>query len=166
MTRTVLPAEEFLHPLPLGAVLLMAVNDHLLKGAGVLPGWLTGKLSDVAGLLFFPLLLTALWRTTAWLARRGRKPLSPALLAAATLLTAGCFAAIKLSPALAGLTEALVPRLDPTGFVRASRVVVDPTDLLALPVLVLTWAHGRRFFRRLHDDLDQRSKPSQKRQST
>src|SRR5690242_20127817 len=58
-------AGALLHPLPLAAVAVLAINDHLLKGAGVLPGWLTGKLSDIAGLFFFPLLLTALARG-AW----------------------------------------------------------------------------------------------------
>ena len=32
-----------LHPLPLAAILVTAANDHLLKGSGLLPGWLTGK---------------------------------------------------------------------------------------------------------------------------
>src|SRR5688572_14818396 len=58
--RTALPAGEFLHPWPLAAVILLAVNDHVLKGSGLLPNWLTGKLSDFAGLFLFPLLVTAL----------------------------------------------------------------------------------------------------------
>jgi hypothetical protein len=34
---------------------LLALNDHLLKG--IFPGFITGKLSDFAGLVFFPLVL-------------------------------------------------------------------------------------------------------------
>ena len=51
-----------LHPLPLAAIALTALNDHLLKGSGALPGWLTGKLSDFAGLFFFPIAVVAAWR--------------------------------------------------------------------------------------------------------
>lgn len=52
-------AEHICHPVALAAVAVLAANDHLLKGSGLLPGALTGKLSDVAGLFFFPLLLSA-----------------------------------------------------------------------------------------------------------
>ena len=46
------------HPVTIAAVALLLMNDHVLKSA-----WrssATGKLSDVAGLVFFPLLLGAL----------------------------------------------------------------------------------------------------------
>lgn len=53
------------------ALAVLLLNDHLLKGAGLLPGWLTGKLSDVAGLYVAPVVLAALigieTRTGAWL---------------------------------------------------------------------------------------------------
>ena len=58
------------HPILLVAVALLLLNDHLLKQAS--PGWLTGKLSDVAGLLAFAWLWAALlparhrWRTLAF----------------------------------------------------------------------------------------------------
>lgn len=39
------------HPGFWSALGVLVVNDHWLKGAGVLPGWLTGKLSDFAGLV-------------------------------------------------------------------------------------------------------------------
>jgi len=29
------------HPLPLAAIALTAINDHVLKGSGLLPAWLT-----------------------------------------------------------------------------------------------------------------------------
>jgi len=81
---------DLAHPLPLLAVVVLCLNDHFLKGSGLLPGWLTGKLSDFAGLFFFPILLcsAALWlspedqRARAE-GRRGatfRPPRSPALL--------------------------------------------------------------------------------------
>jgi len=47
------------HPLSLASVAFLVANDHLLKRA--YPSVLTGKLSDFAGLFFFPFLLTALF---------------------------------------------------------------------------------------------------------
>lgn len=40
------------HPVTVFATALLIVNDHLLKAA--YPGWVTGKLSDVAGLVMAP----------------------------------------------------------------------------------------------------------------
>lgn len=149
MTRrpTVLPAEELLHPYPLLAVVVLVVNDRLLKGGGVLPGWLTGKLSDVAGLFFFPLLLTALARLAAWPLLRRRPPLTRRLLAGAIVLTAVGFAAVKLIPSVGYAFAAVSAWLEPLD--RFARVVVvqDPTDLMVLPVLALTAWHGARFCR-------------------
>jgi hypothetical protein len=145
--RTVLPAEELLHPYPLLAVIVLVVNDRLLKGSGVLPGWLTGKLSDVAGLFFFPLLLTALARLAAWPLLRRRPPLTRWLLAGAIALTAAGFAAVKLVPAAGRAFAAASAWLEPLDRFARVTVVQDPTDLLALPVLALTAWHGARFCR-------------------
>ena len=43
--------------------MLLALNDHVLKQAW--PGWVTGKLSDVAGLVVAPAVLAV--RARAWL---------------------------------------------------------------------------------------------------
>ena len=43
------------HPLAVGSLVLLALNDHVLKQAW--PGWVTGKLSDLAGLVVAPLVL-------------------------------------------------------------------------------------------------------------
>jgi hypothetical protein len=55
---------EFIAPLPLAAVVLMVVNDRLLKP--LLHNWVSGKLSDVAVCFFLPLYLSAVlglvWR--------------------------------------------------------------------------------------------------------
>ena len=58
------------HPLSLGAVALLLLNDHVLKQA--FPSILTGKLSDFAGLFFFPFLLAVLVGLTGWGAKRPR----------------------------------------------------------------------------------------------
>lgn len=52
------PADHLLHPLAIAAVATMAINDHVVKHWW--PGWVSGKLSDVAGLVVLPLTLLAL----------------------------------------------------------------------------------------------------------
>ena len=46
-----------IHPATLLCIGLLVLNDHLFKA--VAPSWSTGKLSDLAGLFFFPFLLAA-----------------------------------------------------------------------------------------------------------
>lgn len=123
-------AAELCHPLPLVAVLVLAVNDGWLKTAHLLPAWLTGKLSDVAGLFFFPLLLVALVRGAMVAARRSPPRVAGPCGLVAILATAAGFVAVKLWPAC----NALVGRCWGT-------MVMDRTDLWALPVLLLTWSY-------------------------
>lgn len=42
-------------PVVVSSIVLLVLNDAVWKGAG--PGWLTAKLSDFTGLIFFPGLL-------------------------------------------------------------------------------------------------------------
>ena len=62
------------HPIWWGALALLLVNDDLLKGRGIVPGWLTGKLSDFAFLVVAPVVFAAL------IPRRvpGRRTFAPA----------------------------------------------------------------------------------------
>lgn len=124
-------AARLCHPVPLAAVLVMTANDHLLKGSGALPGVVTGKLSDVAGLFFFPLLLAALLSLLLHLGRLHAS--GPAVDGASVLVTGLVFAGIKLSPVLNSAVETLW-----------APSVRDPSDLLALPMLGLSWAWMRR----------------------
>jgi len=121
--RELHPERVLMHPLWLGALALLVVNDHLLKGAGVLPAVVTGKLSDVAGLVMAPALLATLVRAGS------RRALLFAHLAIGLV-----FAAVNLSPAAARGFEALMA-LGPLPW----HITVDPTDLLTLPALVLSW---------------------------
>jgi hypothetical protein len=115
------PARALLHPLWLASLVVLGVNDHLLKGSGLLPGWLTGKLSDIAGLLVAPALFACLVRVRS---ARG--------LAAGHALVGAVFAAIKLSPAALAAWSWAFDRLG-VGW----QGVCDPTDLVALAVLPL-----------------------------
>lgn len=68
ITNVSVPGSGLLHPLPLLAIAVLCLNDHVFK-AHFGSVW-TGKLSDFAGLAYFPLFLQALWEL--WAARRGR----------------------------------------------------------------------------------------------
>lgn len=115
-----------IHPVSLAAIGLLLLNDHVLKP--LLPGPLTGKLSDVAGLVFFPLLLSV---------ALGPAIRKPGMTIWTSVLSTGIwFGAINTIPEAARATERLI-----TPFL-SWRVTVDPTDLVALPALglaVLVW---------------------------
>jgi len=122
-----------LHPVALTAIAVLVINDHILKDA--YPSWLTGKLSDVAGMIFFPLLVAAL---LAPLARRMRIA-RDRLITACVIATGVGFAAIKLWEPATVLCQHVL------GLLQLSpgpvQIVRDPTDLLALAALAfpLSW---------------------------
>jgi hypothetical protein len=134
--RHAAPLGEFFHPLPLLALVVLGLNDHAFKGSGLLPGWLTGKLSDFAGLLFFPLLLTAGADSLAWLLARRHVDFSlrPWKLAAAILATGIAFSLLKLSPGAARALDGIL----------GGWTIADRTDLVALSSLAVAWWVGSR----------------------
>jgi hypothetical protein len=142
--------EALLHPVALAALVLLVVNDHVLKSA--YPGFVTGKLSDAAGLTVFPLFLHALvetgfrvtgasftrWYRTAALAGAAITAFGFAVVKGseqgADLFRNGLGAVRCLPHALSGLNPMAC----------RARVVQDVTDLWALPfVLVSVWLLGR-----------------------
>lgn len=132
----------FVHPVPLIAVAILALNDHFLKYQ--FPSEFTGKLSDVAGLFLFPLFLVALVCLTANLIQDKRESIywiNRPLLVGAILVTAAIFSAVKLSHAAADFYLQTLGRL---GF--PSRIVMDPSDLWTLFILIFTYWYGSRFF--------------------
>lgn len=120
---TLRPARALVHPVWWIALALLIANDHVFKGSGLLPAAVTGKLSDFVGLLVAPVLLASLLRT--------RTALGFGL---AHLAVALGFAAINLSPSVAG---AVVVATAATPF--PWDIVVDPTDLIALPMVALSY---------------------------
>lgn len=138
-----------LHPVSLAAIALLVVNDHVLKAAW--PGLVTGKLSDVAGMIFFPLLLAAVAQQV-----RPGLPLRRTVHVSA-VLTALVFAAIKVWPlagdayrvGLAGLQwpfRALWALVHGHGLPSLAPVMLtrDATDLVAIPaVLIAVWLAHR-----------------------
>jgi len=148
------PADGLLHPVALLALVLLGLNDHLLKARW--PGPITGKLSDLAGMVCFPLVLVALKE----LVFPGPAPFRPSrrALRVACATTGVGFALVKTWifagaiwawtwgalqwPLLALVALAHgrgIPPLMPVALVR------DPTDLVALPLVFLAlWVGGRR----------------------
>lgn len=117
-----------LSPWFLMALALLILNDHLLKA--LYPSFVTGKLSDFAGLFIFPLFITVV--LSRWSASPRQVLLMHGLVGVA-------FAAWKLAPVeivlewLARLTSLPMP----------SRVK-DATDLIALSMLPLSYLFWRR----------------------
>jgi hypothetical protein len=96
------------HPVFTGSVALLAVNDHVLKARW--PGLITGKLSDIAGVILIGIAATAL---------TGRATLSARSTAVAfTLLKTWPPVAAWAAPILGGVTR------------------TDPTDLIVLLALI------------------------------
>lgn len=112
-----------LHPAWLGAVATLAINDHLLKGSGLLPARFTGKLSDIVGLFAAPLLLAVVLRVSS---RRGW--------ALAHIAIAVVFSAIQVSVAAADAWSGFMGMF---GFPWV--ITSDLTDLLTLPALAVSY---------------------------
>ncbi|MEU2615276.1 hypothetical protein ABZ570_27400 [Micromonospora sp. NPDC007271] len=121
-------------PVTVLALVVLVLNDHVLKAAQ--PGWLTGKLSDVAGLVLAPPLVAALAALAV--------PRLPARAAAGLglgLVGVG-FTVVKTSGYAAAAASAAWSAASGPSLVRADR-----TDLLALPALALagwSWRRARR----------------------
>ena len=104
------------------ALALLLVNDNLLKGRGVAPGWLTGKLSDFAFLVVAPVVFAALLPRMV-----------PARRLIALLSVVGVYVAADLSRDFSDAVVAVAARVGLTW-----RLWPDPSDLVALGVLPLT----------------------------
>jgi hypothetical protein len=146
------PGDGLLHPISLLSIALLVVNDHVLKSS--YPGLLTGKLSDVAGMIFFPLLLQAVYELLQRVWRGSFTP-SQRVLWAFAWLTALGFTLVKLT-SLGGelytrglyLLQWPVLSLSRGYWMPLSgRVLLtqDVTDVLAVPcVLLAIWAGKKR----------------------
>ncbi|WBB72813.1 hypothetical protein O7602_24420 [Micromonospora sp. WMMD1128] len=118
-------------PVTVLALVVLVLNDHVLKAAR--PGPVTGKLSDVAGLVLAPPLVAALVTLVVPRLRVG-------VAAAVALGSVGVgFALVKTSGYAATTASQLWTAVSGPSLVRADR-----TDLLALPALaVAAWAWRR-----------------------
>jgi hypothetical protein len=134
----------------LAAVVLLLVNDWVLKPlwrTGVLHG-IAGKLSDIAGLAFAPVVLSAAIGLVLSLAARLGARIDPSLtrrrLLACIAATGLGFATVKLWPAAATFAAQTLSQLG-----RDATFSLDRTDLLTLPALAIAWWIGRDELRRI-----------------
>lgn len=147
---TGLPLAVLVRPRPLAAVAVLAINDHLLKGSGLLPNVVTGKLSDFSGLLYFPLLLVtalALVKLVVNAALQQQRFLgSPTLadLRAACVLTGLVFAGTEMSQAFADACATGSAAILPSSLAARATSTADLTDLLALPMLLVSYQWGAK----------------------
>ncbi|MGE5186811.1 MAG: hypothetical protein ACM31C_32380 [Acidobacteriota bacterium] len=128
-----LPVGEAMHPVALVAVIVLVVNDWVLKPR--FHDWLTGKLSDVAGLVFAPVVLSALIGLVT------RRHLTHRRLVACCLATALGFTLVKL--------VAPVRELAARALGHGAEFYPDWTDLLCLPAVLVAYWIGRDELRRL-----------------
>jgi len=149
--------DALLHPAVVAALAVLVVNDHVGKDLARGTAWatLTGKASDVAGVLFLPVLVVAGLELAAAARGRYRGPSARMAMIVAALV-AVAFAAMKTHP-LAGdvyryatgalqwpwhaAVAAVHGRVAPP--VLPVRHVVDPTDLVALPAAGWAIAQAR-----------------------
>ncbi|GEL94132.1 hypothetical protein [Cellulomonas composti] len=132
------------HPVTAGALVVLVLNDHLLKR--VYGTWWTGKLSDVAGLVLAPALVgVALAAARSW--RGSAHRARPDVVAdVATIVVGVAFVVVKITALGAATASAAW-----TAVAGPSVVLRDPTDLLALPALVLGWVVARSSATHPHD---------------
>ena len=120
-----------IHPVTVAAAAVLIINDHVLKGWFYGP--LTGKLSDIAGLVLAPAVLCLV----ITLCRSRTPPRTAAALAVAA--TAAGFVAVKTTEQAAMFASQAW-----TAVAGPSLVLRDPTDLVALPALALAYWTARR----------------------
>ena len=146
-----LPLGEAVHPVALAAVAVLAINDWVLKpglGGAAMLSVVTGKLSDVAGLVFAPVALSAAIGLVLGAAARLGAQIDPSLsrrrLIGCTVATGAAFAAVKLDPTAARAVAAAISHLG-----RPAAITLDRTDLACLPALAVAWWIGRDELRRV-----------------
>jgi len=135
------------HPITLAAVALLVLNDWVLKPRFG-PSLVTGKLSDLAGLVVAPVALSAglglCLRLAAMLGAAVDPSLSRRRLVLCTLATGAVFAAVKLDPAAARAVAAVISQLG-----RPAAIYLDRSDLWCLPALAVALWIGRDELRRV-----------------
>lgn len=144
---------ELATAVPIAGLALLVFNDAVLKLHW--PGVISGKLSDFAVVLYFPFLVTATFAVFSQpvrllLARlRGRPSPGPVRLTRPRLvvgmaITSFALSAVNLSPAARDLYLRLLDILDVFRLMPSKGYVVDPTDLIGLTMLPVTWWWGNR----------------------
>ena len=112
--------EAILHPWSLLSIAVLFINDQFLKYAYT--SWLTGKLSDFAGLVFFPLILELIFHNRRW----------------SVVITGIGFAAVKLTVVGNELYNMVYQKFYTIlGMGEMVPLVMDASDCFALFALVI-----------------------------
>jgi hypothetical protein len=112
-----------LHPGFVCALIILALNDHWGKQAW--PCWLTGKLSDIAGAIVFPIVVATLC---------GRAYSRHQALGLGSALTAGLYLLKNLGEGGAGALSSLLSLA-----LAGSHLTSDPSDLATLAATPVAW---------------------------
>ena len=148
-----------LDPVVIASLALLVANDHVLKTLARGSPWslVTGKLSDIAGLVFLPVLILAAIEVIAALRGKYRGP-SPRQADVVAVVIAALFVAMKTSEvfgevyawtlgALQWPARAIFATLRDTALPswRPVAHIVDPTDVVAVVgVAWVMWQTRRR----------------------
>ena len=118
------------HPWTLLSIGVLLLNDHVLKSFA--PSFLTGKLSDFAGLFFFPFLLSVpIGLALGVLGVRSHR-------VCVTLSVGITFLWFTLTKTTAWVNEGTLTVVEHISGHPAA-IERDPSDLVALPMLVFAW---------------------------
>jgi len=117
------------------SIVLLLINDHILKN--VSPSWLTGKLSDFAGIFFFPFIIAA--GLSVFLAKFNLTTRHIGQLAFGVIAT--WFILLKTFQPVNHLAAHIASYFIgfPTKFSR------DPSDLISLFMLIPAWIMWKQF---------------------
>jgi hypothetical protein len=108
---------------------LLLINDHILKN--IYPSWLTGKLSDFAGIFFFPFIVAA--GLSIFLVKFNLTTRQIGQIAFG--LVATWFVLLKALQPVNHFTAHVASKL--LGF--PTKISLDPTDLISLLTLIPAW---------------------------
>ncbi|PKO16956.1 MAG: hypothetical protein CVU39_06975 [Chloroflexi bacterium HGW-Chloroflexi-10] len=123
----------FHHPAIIISILILLVNDHLLKHT--MPSWFTGKLSDFAGLFFFPFLLASGLFSLFSPIHNKKKLSTKTWLLISFTISSVLFAAMKTIPIVNHLMVTGLSMLINTPV----QIILDPGDLIALVSFIPGW---------------------------
>lgn len=138
-----------LHRVFLFGIVGLLLNDHVFKAC--CPSYLTGKASDFLGMIFFPMFLASSFELFARSIRISWR-LGRIGIGACVIATGVVFAAINLVHSFAEIYRELVASVylalgwpATRSQIISSVHVMDPSDLLALPALIVPYwiAHYR-----------------------
>ncbi len=90
-----LPGDLLIHPVALVAMGVVIINDRWIKIHH--PGLVSGKLSDFAGLIYFPLFVATLVEVCRWAFRSKRWTVTPRFVGGVATVTGVVFTLAKVT---------------------------------------------------------------------